>query len=111
MVMSSTERPSGHAAVDVATTPLTLLVGGAQSSVARQMAITDGTAGPSMCAKPSPRPPLYGMLRSAVPWMWMTEIGAGAGHGPRRVAESGPMAANSLVSQARRYASRPPLEM
>jgi hypothetical protein len=40
------------------------------------------------------------MFLSAVPWMWMTDSGAGAGQPPSSVAESGPMAAKIVVWQA-----------
>jgi hypothetical protein len=102
MVTSSTARPCGHAATEVVTVPATVTDGCPQWSVARQVATRSGTGGPSMCAVPSPVPPWYGMRVSAVPWTWMTETGAGSGHEPSSVAESGPMAAKAFVSQASR---------
>src|ERR1700754_3843421 len=51
------------------------------------------------------------MSRSAVPWMCSTDVGWGAGHGSSWVAESGPIAANNPVLQARAYDIMPPLLM
>src|ERR1019366_4939613 len=58
MVTSSTVRPSGQLAAEVVTTPAVLITGAAQWPVPRQEALRAGMAGPSMCARPSPRPPL-----------------------------------------------------
>ncbi len=46
MVISSTARPSGPGAIDVVTGARVVTAGGAQPSVARQVALTVGTAGP-----------------------------------------------------------------
>src|SRR5262245_27095771 len=102
MVTSSMARPSGQAAVTVLTGPAVVTEGGSHRSTPCQAATTSTTAGALIFATPSPWPPLYGMLWSAVPWMWMTETGDGDGHGPSMVAESGPIAANTAVSQASR---------
>jgi hypothetical protein len=47
---------------DVVTLPAVLVLGAGQWSTARQPAATAVTAGPSIFAKPSPTPPVYGML-------------------------------------------------
>lgn len=46
------------------------------------------------------RAAVVGMLRSAVPWMAMTDVGAGSGQPPSWVAEPGPIAAKVVVWQA-----------
>ncbi len=64
--------------------------------------MTSGTGGPSIWANPSGRLPAYGTIRSAVPLMAMTDMGAGLGQSPSMVAATGPMAASRSVSQASR---------
>src|SRR5689334_2866092 len=100
MVISSTARPAGQEAVEVVTVPAVIATGTAQWSMARQRALRDGTEGPSMCATPWPSPPWEGILVSAVPWIWMTDSGCGAGQLSSSVAESGPIAAKTEVRQA-----------
>src|SRR5438477_11713551 len=81
IVTSPTARPCGHDATEEVTGGASVTAGAGQPSTRRQAATTSATAGPSMWPGPSPGPPSYGMLWSAVPWMWMTDTGAGAEHG------------------------------
>src|SRR6185437_3767848 len=113
MVTSSTARLSGQVAVEIVTAPEVLLAGDEHWSMLRQRAISCGIGGPVVSAgwgpvpplSRRPGPPLYGKVLSAVPWIWITETGAGDGQSPRRSVESGPMAAKMSVSQASRSAS------
>src|SRR5271165_5205627 len=98
MVINTTLRLRAHAAVDVVTGALVAMSGGPQWSTLRQNALTAAIDGPS--TKLAPWPPLYGTSRSAVPWMWITDVGCGAVQPSSWVAESGPMAAKMPLLQA-----------
>src|ERR1700722_13410484 len=64
-----------------------------------------------MWAKPRPSPPPEGTIGSAVPGIAMTDNGSGDRHGSSCVPDTGPIAANSVVLQARVYDMMPPLLM
>ena len=98
-MISSTVRPDGQAAIDVVTWPAVVIAGGAQCSIWRQVALSAGMPGPSKIGARAERP-LYGIMGSAVPWIWMIETGAGLWQVPISVAESGPIAAKIVVRQA-----------
>src|ERR1700759_1515689 len=83
MVISSTLRLSAHAAVDVVTGALVVTLGGPHWSTLRQNALTSGTGGPLTALMTLP--PLKGTSLSAVPWMWITDVGCGAGQGSSMV--------------------------
>src|SRR6202035_314612 len=98
MVINTTLRLSAHAAVDVVTGALVVTSVRPQWSTLRQNALTSAIDGP--LTKLAPCPPLYGTSRSAVPWMWITDVGCGAAQASSWVAESGPMAAKMPLLQA-----------
>ena len=99
----------------------------------RQVACRVGIAGPTIWAMPGPIPgsgsspgsnpdpgadpdpdaldPSNGTVGSAVPWTCITDVGAGLGQSPSCVAATGPIAANSVVSQAIRKAIMPPADI
>src|SRR5690349_21229973 len=119
MLISSTVRPSGQAAIDLVTGPSTVSAGAAQEAAERHAAIMSGTAGPSMRigtrpAPPlsrSPGPPAHGTLPSAVPWTCRTATGAGCGQSPMTVPATGAIAEKTVLSQASQYAIIAPLDM
>src|ERR1700730_13044890 len=73
MVINSTLRLSAQAAVDVVSGALVVTSAGPHWSALSQNALRSAIDGPLTVLQPCP--PLYGTSLSAVPWMWITDVG------------------------------------